>query len=199
MAPQPSPNIYLAAEGVLPLTWISFEARREGGVNKLRWKTAQEENTHHFVAERSLDGTKFEAIGKVAAKGRQQINTYTMDDHTAFTRTAYYRIRQVDKDGKYSYSTVQKINGEKAESGFMVFPNPLRTGNDLQVVYSGSHNKQLTAKIVTADGRILAVVAGNLQVVNNGLKAAMLTAASGLYFIQLQDDIEQRAFSVLKQ
>ncbi len=108
----------------LPLTFISFTAT--SGENKevfLHWTTTKELNTHHFIIEKSIDGKTFEALGIVYAKGDfNNLNNYQFIDEQPFTKHSYYRLKQVDFDGKYSYSTIRQISVDSDQ--FTVYPNP---------------------------------------------------------------------------
>ena len=72
---------------------------------KLKWSTAQEQNSQSFVIERSFDGTKFTDIGTVEAAGNSdQGQSYSFTDLELGLEKAYYRLRQVDLDGSSNLS-----------------------------------------------------------------------------------------------
>lgn len=96
----------------LPLNWLSFQAQWETDQEVgLSWKTAQEINTAHFIVERSSNGQQFNALGRVMARNnRTTVNEYKYRDITATDNRYYYRIRQVDQDGKYSFSKTLRVS-----------------------------------------------------------------------------------------
>ena len=88
----------------LPVELISFDAKRVNDHCLIQWRTIQEENSSHFVVERSLDGYYFNSIGSVAAKGNSNVLVeYELADHEIQNRTVYYRLKQVDLDGATTF------------------------------------------------------------------------------------------------
>ena len=121
-----SPTVQFVKTGPLPLNFLSFTAKLDNsfamGVT-LNWKTANEVNVQSFDIERSADGKTFETIGNIPAKNVSGINYYAFKDKNALERISYYRLKQLDKDGKYSYSSI--ISADNKESlKFSVYPNP---------------------------------------------------------------------------
>lgn len=108
----------------LPLEWGDFS----GEVNKqevtLNWATSREEGTSHFEVERSYDGSAFTAVGRVVSAGfSTSLQAYGFNDDAARPGTIYYRLRQVDLDGAFSFSTVLRFAID-AEQNALLFPNP---------------------------------------------------------------------------
>ncbi|MDX2362554.1 MAG: T9SS type A sorting domain-containing protein [Crocinitomicaceae bacterium] len=115
--------------GFLPVQLISFSAiaLEERNVG-LFWKTATEINNDYFSIERSYDGTDWELVGIVdGAEGgtSSTLINYSLEDHFPFSGTSYYRLKQTDFDGKFTYSDVRSVDLSKSnEAGISVFPNP---------------------------------------------------------------------------
>jgi hypothetical protein len=108
----------------LPVSWLDFTATRTPSGNLLNWSTSKEENNHYFIIERSYDGINFEAIGQISGAGNSSSNIfYSFLDNQASSGITYYRIKQVDIDGKYSYSPVRSVYSE-GFSSVSVYPNP---------------------------------------------------------------------------
>ena len=92
---------------------------------RLAWATATEKNSAHFEAERSLDGTTFRRLGTVAGAGNSNAPpAYALtDDHLPTgPATLYYRLRQVDVDGTFSYSPVRAVARTSAAAGLALYP-----------------------------------------------------------------------------
>ena len=119
---------------LLPLTWLSFSAERIDGKHHLSWQTGTELNTSHFVVERSADALHFEPIGTQPAAGYSTSRQYYQHvDAMPLYGFNYYRIRQVDSDGAYSYSTIAVLNNlTEQPQGFSLFPNPATDAFTLQ-------------------------------------------------------------------
>ena len=111
--------------GVAPVEWLDFQAWQENGQVVLEWATATETNNDHFVIERSVEGTMYEAIGTVQGVGfSQQHQYYQAQDEFPHRGLNYYRIRQVDFDGTYSHSHVVELQIEVLQE-VRVYPNPV--------------------------------------------------------------------------
>ena len=123
-----------APSGPLPLTLTSFRAGVRGEATAvLSWATAQEENNSHFDVERSADGRTFQAIGRVAASGRSGPGSYELADPTPLTARAYYRLRQVDRDGAFAFSPVTSVSpADREPAQLAVYPNPSPGGYALR-------------------------------------------------------------------
>lgn len=125
----------------LPIELISFTATPKSKTVQLDWRTASELNNAFFEIERSANGRDFENIGKVAGAGTSQTPLdYEFTDLLPLNGWNYYRLRQVDFDGQFSYSPVEAVLMGKAgaEIRLLVFPNPannelnLKTDRPLQ-------------------------------------------------------------------
>lgn len=110
----------------LPVTLTRFEAKANGLDAQLTWTTAQEKNNRYFQVERALDGDAFEPLKQVAGAGTTTSpRAYAHLDAGAglLGRTAYYRLKQVDYDGTYTYSTVQAVRFADVTDAIL-YPNP---------------------------------------------------------------------------
>jgi hypothetical protein len=122
----------------LPVELVSFVAKAVRNADaQLTWRTASEKNNDHFDVERSADGQRFERIAQVAGQGSTAAATdYTYLDASIGQRTAqaYYRLRQVDKDGTASYSPVQQVRfGKAVAAAIGLFPNPTTATTSLDL------------------------------------------------------------------
>ncbi len=111
----------------VPLKLISFTGERTAGITMLRWITENEENMNYFEVERSFDGTGFSSVAVQAARNRGQREIYTMQDPVSFRGLAYYRLRSIDRDGKFSFSKVIVVSETDASGGGFLVINPVRT------------------------------------------------------------------------
>jgi hypothetical protein len=105
------------------LTYFQGFATETGNV--LTWHTASERNNEGFEVERSADGTDFESIGFVP--GRSTVQTpqeYRFTDSSPLPGTGYYRLRQTDFGGAYTYSEVIAIQAAGHPDDVLVYPNP---------------------------------------------------------------------------
>ncbi|MBD2767134.1 Ig-like domain-containing protein [Hymenobacter sp. BT664] len=155
----------------LPVELVSFEARAGRNLDaQLTWRTASEKNNAHFDVERSTDGQDFTRVGRVAGQGttiRSTAYAYTDANAGAGRKgTVYYRLRQVNTDGKASYSPVETVpfTGPQA-LGFHPSPTTGAGALDLSALPSGEY--QVT--LLDAIGR---------QVLNTSLAGAQIHSMS---------------------
>ena len=161
------------AENPLPVELVYFRASLtpEKLVN-LEWQTASELNNDVFEVERSQDGFDFTSIARINGAGTTSTkNDYSLLDQFPLSGTSYYRLKQIDFDGSYTYSYLVPV--KRGDDPFTVYPNPA--------------GKQW----VTFNRKVNAVVINNLnQIVGNyneadGFETSDL--APGLYLIRTQN------------
>lgn len=145
--------------GTVPVELIKFDAMVEEGLNTLHWETASELNNHFFQVERSLSDMNFVPIGVVYGKGTtQEISAYHYYDQALESKQVshYYRLKQVDFDGSYSYSPVvvarRDIQGFY-QSSLSASPNPIRNQVELQLNHAS--NADLRIEITARNGAII--------------------------------------------
>ncbi|MCF0070491.1 CotH kinase family protein [Dyadobacter sp. CY261] len=107
----------------LPVTLIRFNAEPAEEKVVLDWTTTEETNNEYFDVERSQNAAGWLAIGRLRGKGTiSAINQYRMNDLEPLPGTSYYRLKQVDTDGSYTYS--QMVSVKRADFAASVFPSP---------------------------------------------------------------------------
>jgi hypothetical protein len=173
----------------LPVQLTSFTATAQISAVALAWHTASEVNSDRFEVERSTDGATFNKLAAVAAQGTTAAShTYAYLDARlpAGTTTLYYRLRQVDLDGTFSYSPVRSVRLAEASAGLSVFPNPSRgaatlTGATVQVPVQvfDAVGRAVYTTTTAADGTarldLPAGLPGGVYIVRAGSQATRLT------------------------
>ena len=170
--------ILTITQAVLPITLLSFTGQEEKGKVKLNWETTQELNNEYFNIEHSLDGINFKKIATVNSKGNTSTgHAYEFEDNQNINGKHFYRLKQVDVDGKFTYApiVVVKIAGKKLS----IYPNPVV--NEINI-NGGDVLKNTQYKIVNQAGKI--VLAGNL----NANKINVASLANGNYFITINNE-----------
>ena len=114
--------------GALPLSLLSFGVANSNGAAALSWKTASEVNVSHFEVERSSNGTTFSSVATVAAKGGAANNVYSLIDTKVAAGTSYYRLKMVDRNGSFSYSSVVRFSATGTGT-LAINPNPVVTSS----------------------------------------------------------------------
>jgi hypothetical protein len=122
-----SPFGVASAGSPLPIELLSFNAVASGDVVTLDWTTASEKNNDHFVVERTSDAMGYTEVATVTGGGNTDgTHHYSTLDNQPLPGTSYYRLKQVDFDGNYSYSSIVPVNfiKDQRELAFILYPNP---------------------------------------------------------------------------
>lgn len=112
-------------EGALPLTLVAFTAKAKNNKVALNWTTTDEVNTGHFDIQWSETGSDFKKLSTINSNNRPGINKYDYTHTYPGNGSNYYRLKQVDKDGKFTYSTTIAVTVDDNLSGITVYPNPV--------------------------------------------------------------------------
>lgn len=172
----------------LPVELVSFTATSAGSTVRVKWATSMERNSAYFVVERSLNGKDFEAVAQVAAQGTSTTrNEYAATDARPFLGQSYYRLRQVDNDGRTAYSSVVVVKmAGIAKAALQAYPNPAK-GTQFNVLVQGLKGTAGTLRITDGFGREVYRMAVNLTLDQQDMlvkPAAKL--AAGMYIVSLQ-------------
>ena len=184
---------------VLPLSVLEFNGRLMNGNVLLNWKTENERNTDKFLVERSIDGRTYMSIGAVDALNNPGINSYNFLD-PAITSLGvpviYYRLRQKDKDGRFSYSNIIALAvGNK--NILLLYPNPVQDKASLTITINKTEKLQL--RIIDNLGHIvqqreLAIAAGS-----TALTVDISRLSKGVYYLELKGEALHERKQFVKQ
>ncbi len=170
------------AEIPLPVTFMGFISKRnDDGSVKLLWNVADEVDVQHYVVERSLDGVNFSSIGTVTATGK---SNYSFNDNAEVSRTRYYRVRNVDIDGRTKSSNVVKVLSQVKTGNISLYPVPAR--NELFV----QHDKAAagsTVTVISFEGQVVKRVRPETNSLQTYLNISTLKA--GTYIVQYNDNM----------
>jgi hypothetical protein len=140
----------------LPIELLDFNAKICGRNVCSDWFTASETDNDYFTVERSQDGLNFEIAEIVNGAGNStNVRHYHSVDHTPYESTSYYRLKQTDFNGAYTYSGVKTVNFSEAENNdlsFNVFPNP-NDGTGISLTIDGGDNEEVLVVVYDATGR----------------------------------------------
>lgn len=113
-----------SSNNTLPITLVSFDATAVNHSVKLNWTTSSEIDNDYFLVQRSRDAEIWEDVVRVAGAGNSKDRRkYETTDSYPYEATSYYRLKQVDFDGTYSFSNVVSVTLEDLFA-LQVFPNP---------------------------------------------------------------------------
>lgn len=142
--------------GVLPIELLYFNLKFNNNHIDFNWATATETNNAFFTIEHSSDGKTFEEILKKPGAGNSTRNIeYTAADYTSRQGINYYRLKQTDYNGNFSYSQIKSVSFEgenitEAVSIHSVSPNPFK--DNFTIIYSVPDDTEVGVSIVNASG-----------------------------------------------
>ena len=160
ISPSPVNSGFNACSAYLPIELMHFNATlNKNGIVDLSWTTLSELNNDFFTIERSADGSSWDEVVNVDGVGHNNRElVYLEKDFYPLYSTSYYRLKQTDFDGTYTYSKLVKIKNNKV-NGLSIYPNPttatisiLGTEEELSVltIYN-MQGKQVSGKVVTVE------------------------------------------------
>lgn len=173
----------------IPVNFLYFNAQKQGQTtSQLNWKTAQENNSHFFDVERSIDAVNFVYIGRVAAAGNSQVPVeYYFTDNHPESGLNYYRLKQVDLDGHFTYTPSRLVRFDEMNAGLVkYFPNP--TNGILNIELAASmKNEAKVVNITNAGGVVLNQLRPGINT-NQFLQVDLSRYPKGVYFIQVKTE-----------
>ena len=179
-------------DGPTPVELVSFSASVKVNVVTLSWKTVTELNNYGFEIERSIDSKDWNKIGFVNGFGNStSAISYSFEDSKVSNNTYYYRLKQVDFDGSFTYSSTAAINFEQIPNKFELYqnyPNPFNPSTKIK--YAVSSESFVSIKVYNILGSEVATL------VNENLPAGVhevnfdgseLSSGAYIYKIQTKD------------
>jgi hypothetical protein len=174
-----------ALNGPLPVKLISFTGGYAKGIAVLDWQTSQELNSDHFELFRSYDAVDFVSVGKIASAGfSNTIKNYSFQDRVGGSNYVYYRLKQVDINGKETFSSIVKLAlGEN--SGVSIFPNPF--SNNFTVSIASPKTTLATLNINNIAGQLVYSRSINVNKGNNSISINNLPSSltAGIYYVTI--------------
>lgn len=169
----------------LPVDFLSVKARRQiNGTGLVEWKVASETDCSHYDVERSFDGVNYKAVSTVTAAGNsQQILNYSIIDSRLGENASgytYYRIKQTDFNGAFSFSPVAVIFpvNTRAENAVEMYPNP---ANDKLIVRMNEEvAEDATVRVLNSKWEIVISNASPNSIID------MSYLPAGMYVVEVQ-------------
>jgi hypothetical protein len=178
----------------LPIQLLNFSASNEHDeFVSLKWQTGMEENNDHFEIERSTNGTGFDKIVSVKAVGNSStLQSYSAVDNKPENGLNFYRLKQVDLDGRFTYSTVKSIRFGAGASP-VVYPNPVST------VLTAVPGIEPIREIVIYNvlGKAVQFEMGHNTDAEMKVNVAGLSA--GVYFVKVKTESKIFQFKIVKE
>ncbi len=181
---------------VLPVTFINFDGSLLNNQALLKWSTATQLNNKGFEVERSTDGTIFIPVGFVPGNGTTSlVNNYSFTDNKIVSGFNFYRLKQIDLDGKFNYSSTIRLDFKNF--AWAVFGNPVTNNSWIQLQISKTSN--VAIQIFTAEGRLIKTIdKGTIAQGTYSVPLNLDTLAKGIYVIRLVVDNQGFSKTVIK-
>ncbi len=172
---------------LLPVSWLSFTAQKATNNSvQLNWSTANEINNNHFEVQRSVNGISFTTITSIAAANNgNNVQRYQYTDILPLKGINYYRIKQVDNDGRYSYSAVEKINMDAVAKLLKLYPNPAVNET---AIYTLAELNQFVYTITDLSGKLLYHSNTTNVSANQRIEIPVQNLTKGVYMLKINSD-----------
>lgn len=171
----------------MPVTFVRFSGKKlENKSNQLSWSTATEANNTGFELQRSSNGKTFEDYKFISTKAvngnSSQLVSYEFTDATPLSGTNYYRLKQIDKNGKFSYSPIVVINSTSTLDIAAIYPNPVK--NEMNLKVDATKSGAATVSIIDIAGKVIAKYPVQVSEGNNNFVFQVQMLKSGSYFVK---------------
>ncbi|UBM59498.1 DUF2341 domain-containing protein [Marinilongibacter aquaticus] len=163
----------------LPVKLINFQALPNADYTvEVSWQTAGEIDNDFFTIERSKNGSDWESIAEVPGSGNSSSTLHYFHlDEKPLWGISYYRLKQTDFNGQFTYSQVRPVHMSKEQT--IVFPNP--TQDVLSIV--GPHTELMNIRVKNTLGQDLGTLVKIKQISELQVEVDMKALPSGLYYI----------------
>src|SRR5690606_13772882 len=129
--------------GTLPVTFARFDVEEMEDHVQINWSTTTEKDNRGFEVQKSVKGMQWKTLGFVDSQSSQEISNgeiiYQFSDRHPRQGYNYYRLKQLDLDGTFSYSPIRRIYFESIDTPITVSPNPVSSGRAKIQITGESH------------------------------------------------------------
>ncbi len=196
----PDQTTFLCIAGApLPLTLLDFNGHLVNTNALLKWKTTNEQSTLSFEVERSITKGVYERVGTVSATSTPGEHEYSLTDYNVTDlkeSVVYYRLKQIDVDGHFTYSNVIPVVLDK-KSLIRLFPNPAREQVNISITVS-ARDKAIW-QIHDLGGRTLMQGSINLDNGTTNIPVDVSRLPRGMYVVSVQGTIVNQQLQLIKQ
>lgn len=170
-------SIYVKSFGAtisLPVSWLYAKAEMGKEAVQIKWATASEKNNWKFDVEKSVDQKQWNTIGSVKGKGNSSIvNTYSFNDADIKSGTVYYRVKQIDFNGEYSYSDIVSVKNNIEQI------KPIVSYDMDNHTYTVLGNELESIRVTNMNGEVKYNTSGY------GMEQVIPSMAPGIYLVQI--------------
>lgn len=183
----------------LPVTLLEFKGRIINDNALLSWKTENEQHADKTIIERSLDGRNYSAIGAVMAYNTAGTHSYNFTDiqvNLLSTDILYYRLKQVDIGGRYSYSGIVALSLSN-KNITLLYPNPVQ--DKLTLLITTGKSEKLQMSIIDNTGRVIRKKELNISAGSISTQWNIHGLATGVYSLRIEGEGIHQNMRFIKQ
>ena len=151
-----SPYVLVLKSDPLPIELLNFTASCKNQNILVTWSTASETNNNYFTLERSVDAQEWEAIATINGMGNSNtLVNYNYTDTNSYNDIVYYRLKQTDFDGAYTYSDIITASCQNKSIEIVnIYPNPASGCFDY-IIYSTEKNEEVFVTVINLLGKVI--------------------------------------------
>jgi hypothetical protein len=136
----------------LPISLSTFDVNQNGDLVAIEWTTETETNNDFFSVMKSYDAITFDVIGDVPGAGTSTVkHYYNLNDENPQVGINYYKLKQTDFDGHFTYSTIKSLNFTSKNVDFLVYPNPSKFEN-ITIIVNVKRTEDIQLRITDVKG-----------------------------------------------
>jgi hypothetical protein len=190
---------FIFKPGTLPITINSFNVSKEKGVHYLQWQTVSEINNSFFEVQRSANGIQFTTINQLMSKAidgnSSSVLQYNYADIKPLDGINYYRIKQTDKDGKFSFSSIISIkNNTNDLASISLYPNPVK--NKLNIQLNNAGIGQISISVLNAFGQQVIQKNNLISTNNNIISLDVSQLVTGIYSVKVVNNETNKSYTI---
>lgn len=188
----------LYSGGTLPSKLIDFTGISKGSFNQLQWTVTEEQNVSKYELERSLDGFRYQVVATKPALNSNVLISYTTNDPVVSgVSEYYYRLKTIDQDGSYKYSSVVFLRAP-VQTRFAVLSNPF--SDQIRLQYSIAGNQSVSVHLYNMAGALLKKQEYQLTT-GSGIYSmdGVGLLPAGIYHLRTRCGDYQQSFKLVKQ
>ncbi len=171
-----------AGELPLPVKFVGFTLSKKNNDALIQWATSEEQNANVYEVEKSTDGRTWAVIAYVTAAGNTtSLTNYSYTDRNITSKTAYYRIKQVDMDGRFSYTPVRSIKSDNENANVKIAS---MQQSKVLLQFPQEIKGNVTVRFISTNGQIagqqtISNPVGQIILNTNALKGSYVVSVNG--------------------
>jgi hypothetical protein len=168
----------------LPVELTNFDATASGSGVKINWTTISEHNSEKFTVEYSNNGIDFSQVVSLPSKGGEGVFTdYEADHSDPKIGAAYYRLKQIDKDGSFTYTSLKQVNITEKSATVRIIPNP--ASDIVELNFYNASNGENVIEIEDVLGKVVLKENSKTAIGNTKVQIDVSELNAGIYFVKL--------------